>query len=49
MHADLEAANGASICAEYFFPKDKPGDAGITAMAIADTASQFLAGHDVDA
>ena len=28
MHADLEAANGASICADYFFPKDKPGDNG---------------------
>ncbi len=25
MHADLEAANGASICADYFFPRDKPG------------------------
>ena len=49
MHADLEAANGASTCADYFFPKDKPGDAGITAMAIVDTASQFLAGHVVDA
>ena len=28
MHADLEAAKSASICADYFFPKDKPGDKG---------------------
>ena len=48
MHADLEAANGASICADYFFPKDKPGDKGVTAIAICDTASQYLAGHVVD-
>ena len=49
MNAELEAANGSSICAEYFFPKDKPGDAGVTALAICDTESQFLAGHVVDA
>ena len=48
MHADLEAANGASICADYFFPRDKPGDKGITAIAICDIASQYLAGHVVD-
>ena len=48
MHADLEAANGASICADYFFPKDKPGDKGVTAIAICDTASQYLAAHVVD-
>ena len=48
MHVDLEAANSASICADYFFPKDKPGDKGVTAIAICDTASQYLAAHIVD-
>ena len=48
MHADLEAANGASIGADYFFPKDKPGDRGVTAIAICDTDSQYLAAHVVD-
>lgn len=49
MQADLEAANGASICADYFFPRDKPGENGITALAICDNQSQFLASHVVDA
>ena len=49
MQADLEAANGASICADYFFPKDKPGDRGVTAIALCDNGSQYLAGHVVDA
>ena len=31
------------------FPRDKPGDNGITALAICDSESQFLAGHVVDA
>ena len=48
MHADLEAANGASICADYFFPRDKPGDNKLTAIAICDTESQFLAGHVIE-
>ena len=48
MHADLEAANGASICADYFFPCDKPGYNGIIALAICDSDSQFLADHVVD-
>jgi hypothetical protein len=48
MQADLEAANGASLCADYFFPRDKPGDKSLTAIAICDTTSQFLAGHVVD-
>ena len=48
MHADLEAANGASICADYFFPRDKPGDNGRTALAICHIVSQILAGHVVD-
>ncbi len=47
MHADLESANGACICADYFFPRDKPGDSSFTAIAICDIASQFLAGHVV--
>ena len=49
MHADLEAANSASICADYFFPRDKPGENGITALAVCDNNSQFLSGHVVDA
>ncbi len=48
-HADLVAANGTSVCADYFFPKDKPGDSGASALAVCDTESQFLAGHVVDA
>ena len=48
MQADLEAANGTSICADYFFPRDKPGDKHITAIAICDVVSQYLAGHVVD-
>ena len=49
MHADMLAANDASICADYFFPKDKPGDSCITSMASVDTALQFLAGRVIDA
>ena len=48
MQADLEAANGASICADYFFPSDKPGEDGITALAVGDVQYQFLAAHVVD-
>ena len=48
MQADLEEANGASICADYFFPKDGPGVDGVTALAICDKNSHFLAGHVVD-
>ena len=48
MQADLEEANGASICADYFFPRDSPGKDGVTAIAICDFQSQFLAGHVVD-
>lgn len=48
MQADLEAANGASICADYFFPGGKPGGNGITALAMCAYQSQFLAGHVVD-
>ena len=48
MQADLEAANGASICADYFFPRDKPGDNKLTAIAICDIESQFLAGHVIE-
>ena len=49
VQADTESAHGASICADYFFPRDKPGDKSLTAIAICDTTSQFLAGHVVDA
>ena len=48
MQADLEAAQGASICADYFFPRDAPGKTSVTALAICDFQSQFLAGHVVD-
>ena len=48
MQADLEAAHGASICADYFFPRDRPGEGSVTAVAICDIQSQFIAGHVVD-
>ena len=49
MQSELETAIGAPICADYFFPCDGPGDNGVTAVAICDSDSQFLAGHVVDA
>ena len=49
MQAELESAYGASICADYFFPRDGLGENGVTAVAICDSNSQFLAGHVVDA
>ncbi len=48
MQTDREEANGASICADYFFPRDSPGKGSVTAIAICDIQSQFLAGHVVD-
>ncbi len=48
MQVDLEAANGASICADYFFPPDHQGKDGVTALAVCASQSQFLAGHVVD-
>ena len=48
MQAELEAANGSSICADYVIPRDGPGDNGVTALAICDRDSLFLAGHVVD-
>ena len=48
MQADLEAANGASICADYIFPRNRPGEDSVTAVAFCDFQSQFLAGHVVD-
>ena len=48
MRADLDTANGASICADYFFPRDSPGEDGLTALAVGDVQSQFLAAHIVD-
>ena len=44
-----EATLGASLCADYFFPRDKPGEESVTALAICDITSQFLAAHIVDA
>ena len=46
--ADVETIGGASVCADYFFPRDRPGEASVTALAVCDSASQFLAGHIVD-
>ena len=48
MQADLEGADGASICADYLFSRDGPGVDGVTALAICDKNSKFLAGHVVD-
>ena len=48
MQAELDEANGASICADYFFPRDGPGVDGVTAFAMCDRKSHFLAGHVVD-
>ena len=47
--AEDEASLGASLCADYFFPRNKPGEESVTALAICDTTSQFLAAHVVDA
>ena len=47
--AEEEAPLGASLCADYFFPRDKPGEESVTALAICDITSQFLAAHIVDA
>ena len=38
----------SSICADYFFPRDRPGAESITALAMCDVASQFRAAHVVD-
>jgi hypothetical protein len=46
--AELDAENGASICADYFFPKDAPGKEGVTAVALCDQQSGWLAAHVVD-
>ena len=48
IRAEDEATPGASICADYFFPRDKPGEESVTALAICDFTSQFLAAHIVD-
>ncbi len=45
---DEETTGGASICADYFFPRDRPGAESITALAMCDVASQYLAAHVVD-
>ncbi len=45
--ADLDAAGGACICADYFFPRDAPGKEGVTAVALCDRQAVWLAGHVV--
>ena len=47
MQDDLESAN-AHVSADYFFPKDAPGHKGVTAIAIRDRDTKFLAGHVVE-
>ena len=47
MQHDLDAAN-AHVSADYFFPKDAPGHKGVTAIAIRDRETKFLAGHVVE-
>ena len=47
MQQDLDAAN-AHLSADYFFPRDAPGHKGVTALAIRDRDTKFLAGHVVD-
>ena len=48
MAVDVETTSGASICADYFFPRGRPGEESVTALDVCDSASQFLAGHIVD-
>ena len=48
MQDELDAAN-AHVSADYFFPKDAPGHKGVTALAVKDRATKFLAGHVVEA
>ena len=47
--AEEEAPLGASLCADSFFPRDKPGEESVTALATCDITSQFLAARIVDA
>ena len=49
IRADDEATPHAAICADYFFPRDSRGSESVTALAICDATSQFLAAHIVDA
>ena len=45
----MEDANGSSISADYSFLRGKPGEKGLTAFAIVDNLSHFIASHVVDA
>ena len=47
MQDELDEAN-AHVSADYFFPKDAPGHKGLTAIAIRDRDTKFLAGHVVE-
>ena len=44
----VETTSGASICANYFFPRDRPGDESVPALAMCDVTSQYPAAHIVD-
>ena len=48
LQAELEEAYGASTCADHLFPRDGPGVDGVTAGAMCDKSSHFLARHVVD-
>ena len=49
MEVALETSRGPLICADYLFPRDGPGEPGVTAVALCDDDSQYLAEHVVDA
>ncbi len=36
------------MCADCVYPRDKPGEESVTALAVCDYQSQFLAAHIVD-
>ena len=48
MQDDLDSVN-AHVSADYVFPKHATGTKGVTALALRDRATKFLAGHVVDA
>ena len=49
MEAALETSRGPLICAAYSFPRDGPGEPGVTAVALRDDDSHYVAGHVVAA
>ena len=49
MQEELDKSQGPLVCADYFFPRDRPGDPGVTSIPLCDDISQFLAGLVVSA